>query len=429
MIARFFVAFIVVMLSASCDRSSNLADRRGPDITETGNTRIIVNHQPSWRDGEEWTVSSDPALTIGVGDGDPEYLFDQVRGITRLSTGEIVVLNAGDGQLRYYTAAGQYIRAVGRNGDGPGEMRAPRLLSRLNNDVLQVTHAGGRLRFGPDGNVVADYRINWGRIHEVSRRAAPAGSAGFLMESCGIPTPVFFDDSVLLCASRYTDVRFLPDKVGRHEVVELVARADELLEIIDTIGIFNVRSLIVYVQGGRHLPIFIGPPYGPRGRMRTGGRPTQLVYTPAEAYRIEIYSLQTPGRRVIIERAGGLRPLTQFDRESFDRAFTAPDPYNRLRRRPNPSEFRHLVTPVDSLSIIASAPYIDELNAVWAPLEPYGTFDVFDAHGVYLGRVSIPSTFRIHEIGFDYILDVTTDAFDVEYVVMYRLNRSRRAVE
>jgi hypothetical protein len=336
-----------------------------------------------------------------------------------LSDGTVVVLNSGAGQLRYYTPDGQYVRSVSRDGDGPGEMRGGRWLDRLEDDVVQVTHAGGRLRYGPDGSLVADDRLDWGRILELSRAVGLSGSSGFLMEACGLPTPLFLGDSVLLCASTHTDVRFLPAEAGVHQSVSLVARADWTLQAVDTLGIFHTRTLIMHVQGGRRLPAFLDPPYGPEGRMRVGGTPPKFIYTPADVYRIEHYELDGPDRRLVIERFGALRPPTALESSTFDRAFRW-GPVSA-----DPSSFRRLVTPVDSLSIIAAAPYVDATNAVWAPLDvPPRTFDVFDADGVYLGQVTLPvAEFAIHEIGSDYILGVATGDFDEEYVMMFTLDR------
>lgn len=406
-------------IAAGCADASHRATPRDPLITDSGNTRTVVNYAPRWRPGEEWTVATEPVLTLGMVDGPSQFLFDRIRGVTRLSNGVIVVLNSGDGQLRYYAPDGQHLRSVGRNGDGPGEMRGGRWLDRLEYDVVQVTHTGGRLRYGPDGRLVADDRLDWGRIHEVSRKVNHSGSAGFLMESCALPAPLFLGDSVLLCASTFNDIRFMPEQPGIYESTSLVARGDWSLDAVDTLGIFRTGSLIVYRQAGRPMPIFLVPPYGPGGWMRVGGTPARFVFSPADAYRIEVYDLETPMRRLVIERVGGLRPPTELEISSLDRAFP--------ERRPldDASRFRRLVMANDSLSAIAGVPYVDAVNAVWAPLlEPRGTFDVFDADGIYLGQVVVPKDrFRIHEIGTDYILGVAIDQLGVEYVRMFRLDR------
>ena len=52
------------------------------------------------------------------------------------------------------------------------------------------------------------------------------------------------------------------------------------------------------------------------------------------------------------------------------------------------------------------------------------TWQVFDPDGVWLGRFETPAGLRVTEIGEDYLLGIVRDDFDVEYVRMYRLERS-----
>ncbi|MEX2283758.1 MAG: hypothetical protein WEE89_14830 [Gemmatimonadota bacterium] len=152
-------------------------------------------------------------------EGNLDYLFDKIKGVTRLADGTIVVLNSGDGQLRFYSPDGTHLRNVGGIGGGPGEVRGARWIDRLDGDVIQVTNSDGRLRYKSDGTLLSDDRLRWDKIHRISRRSNLAGSAGFLMESCGLPTPLFIAEAILLCASTYGDIRFLPITAGLHESV------------------------------------------------------------------------------------------------------------------------------------------------------------------------------------------------------------------
>ena len=415
----------------------------GPVVTDSAGVRRVANREPRWGTAEGWRVSAEPVLRIGLVDGAREYLFHRIADLTRLSDGTIVVLNAGDGQLRYYSADGEHLRSVGGEGDGPGEMRDGRWLDRLENDVVQVTHRGGRLRYAPDGTLLADDRLRWDRMHALGRAADISNSSGFLMESCWGDTPLFLGDVVLLCASTYTDVRFLPSEAGYHESEMFVARSGWSLEVLDTIGTFAYRGMVRYPAAGRLFSARIGPPYAPRGSMRVSGSPPQLAYTEARAYCIELHSITGPERRLVIERAGGLRAPTSDELAGFDRSFDGEQPFDGIGIRPvGPSrsrplrpagdadEFRDQVAVVDSVSIIEGAPHVDALGAVWAPLEsppdaPSRVYDVFDAAGIYLGQVELPRLyFRIEEIGDDYILGIYSDELGVEYVTMYRLTRS-----
>lgn len=400
-----------------------------PSVRDSAGARIVTSPAPRWGPGEGWTVSAEPVLRIGSIDGTSPSLFDGIAGVTRLSDGTIVVLDTGSAQLRYFSASGEHVRSVGREGRGPGEMRAPRWLQKLPDGSVQVTHTDGRLRFGPDGSLVADDRMRWDRVHEIAP-AAPRGSAGFLMESCPVDTPLFLGEAVLLCASSWGDVRFLPDEPGVYRVVSLVVRADWSLGTLDTLALFDRGRLIMYRASGRVHPTRLSPPYGPDGQMGVSGSPPWLTYAHRLWYRVERHAIDGPEGPLVMERAGGLRAPTTAERRGFERAFRPESPFDtgRFRVPPgDPAAFRDQVEPADSVSVISGAPRVDALGTTWVPLEPGPSdsrriHDVFDEEGVYLGQVALPHL-RVHEIGPDYVLGVETDELGVEYVVLYALDR------
>ena len=87
---------------------------------------------------ERWALSESPLVEIGVLEGEQPYQLHRVRGSVRLEDGRIVVLNAGSQELRYYNAAGRFLGAVGRQGEGPGEFQSPAGLRRSDAGGLQV---------------------------------------------------------------------------------------------------------------------------------------------------------------------------------------------------------------------------------------------------------------------------------------------------
>ncbi|MEZ4696423.1 MAG: hypothetical protein R2832_08410 [Rhodothermales bacterium] len=62
-------------------------------------------------------------LTIGVADGEPEYLLGDVRGIDATSDGTIYIFDYQPMEIRAYNNDGRYIGVVAGRGDGPGEIR------------------------------------------------------------------------------------------------------------------------------------------------------------------------------------------------------------------------------------------------------------------------------------------------------------------
>ena len=90
---------------------------------------IVETYRESWSSGGGWEVRPNPQLVIGQVDGDAPYLFSGIVGVVRLDNGEIAV---GDGQsreIRIFSPAGEFVRAVGGPGDGPSEI--PQMLHRV----------------------------------------------------------------------------------------------------------------------------------------------------------------------------------------------------------------------------------------------------------------------------------------------------------
>src|SRR5262245_7554741 len=83
-----------------------------------------------------WTIASKPSLSIGDVEGAPAYLFSQIVGTSRLSSGGIVVADRGSNQIRFFDRAGRHLRTVGRTGGGPGEYEYIRALMRCGGDSI-----------------------------------------------------------------------------------------------------------------------------------------------------------------------------------------------------------------------------------------------------------------------------------------------------
>ena len=70
-----------------------------------------------------WRVDSTPDLVIGVAEGPEPYLFTDISGALRQRDGTIVIADRRTRQLRFFDADGQFIKAIGGAGQGPGEFQ------------------------------------------------------------------------------------------------------------------------------------------------------------------------------------------------------------------------------------------------------------------------------------------------------------------
>ncbi len=90
-------------------------------------TAIIIGGCHSGKDASpthptEMTLSADPMLTIGVSEGDPNYMFGGVVALA-VQSNKILVADSRNIAIRVYSESGDYLSDLGRKGNGPGEFR------------------------------------------------------------------------------------------------------------------------------------------------------------------------------------------------------------------------------------------------------------------------------------------------------------------
>lgn len=125
--------------------------------------RIVENHTPVWHPTEAWTIDPDPAVEIGVREGEPTYQLFRVYNALRLEDGRILVSNRGSSEVRFFDAAGRFLHAVGGRGGGPGEFSEFSLmeLCRLPGERIAVGDSGhGRFHiFSTTGELLEVVRL------------------------------------------------------------------------------------------------------------------------------------------------------------------------------------------------------------------------------------------------------------------------------
>jgi hypothetical protein len=106
--------------------------------TESSDPDSDPTLEPQARGVEVWTLSGEPLLEIGVREGEDAYQLHRARSSARLDDGRIVVANAGSQELRFFDSEGVFLRAVGGDGEGPGEFRYPTRVRKTGQDSLLV---------------------------------------------------------------------------------------------------------------------------------------------------------------------------------------------------------------------------------------------------------------------------------------------------
>jgi hypothetical protein len=83
---------------------------------------ISIIENPELDDARRrFVVADKPAVVVGALEGSEEEHFTRIAGILRLSTGEIAVAEMRPAEIRVFSAEGDFVRRIGRPGEGPGE--------------------------------------------------------------------------------------------------------------------------------------------------------------------------------------------------------------------------------------------------------------------------------------------------------------------
>ncbi len=391
---------ILALALPGCD--SGTARSSGSEVRDSAGVRIVVNTGPRWPEVRGWRLAAEPAVDIGVLQGDTNYQLFRVEGAVRLNDGPIVVANAGTSELRFYDAAGRFLSAVGREGGGPGEFGDLGSLMLLHGDSLLVWDWGHqRLSvFGPGGDFIRLFTL---------QSLADAGA---------FPTYIapLADGSLLVAAQRSVASREIKSGVSRDSA--LYGRWDLQGALIDTIGRFPAGEYYTraWDRGMSRLAL-------PFGRFAWAAvHRAGFYFGSSDAYEIGYYTATGTLQRLIrIDQPN--REVTTEDRERYKHELleeAAEEGYRQtaerlLRDMPFPQRMpAHGALRVDVEGDLWVAGYA-------RPGEDQVHWTVFDPDGVMLGGVETPRRFHVYQIGTDFVLGRFDDELDIEHVRLYEL--------
>lgn len=382
-------------------------DSAGIEIVESTSPRLGSN---------AWTISEEPVLQIGETEGEDAYLFAGInpQGATGLplvflwAMDQIVVCNGMDRTIRVFDEHGGLVRIIGGEGEGPGEFS---VMEACWPTVSGMVVAGG--------NYLSFLDLE-GAITRKVRIPTVDGARVF-------PYGIFEDGSYLVI--RPHDI---PDSPGMYD-----AAAGAF--IVGTDG--EPSSELFRVKQDRRLHegrYSITQQFGPLGSIL--GSANGIFYGWPETYSISAFNKEGVLRRVV-SRAWKPVPITTEDigwwlslRDTLVELWgnDSPDFRRAYREQTGIMVFPEYLAPFDRL-------LVDHTEHLWVrnthirydrafaafrvrfPQER--TWDVFDPEGRWVTTLTLPNSFRVHDIGEDYILGVWQDDLDVEYVRMFSLDR------
>lgn len=368
-------------------------------VRDSSGITIVENLEPEWGEGDEWRVTQALASIGGVDVSRPYRLFD-VRGAVRLGTGAIVVADFTSRQIRWYAEDGSFLRAVGREGGGPGEFKSILNMWRIRGDSVAVFDFGNARMtvLGPDGEIGREVGVQ----PLLARPVGPFADGSFLA----------WRPTSQIATGRTT--------VGVHRGRALFVRLNSSGEVVDTLT--ERPGAVRYHDTVAGRPLMASPPYTNPSGFSVAVAPEHWYYSSLDRFEIEEYSQEGRIRR-LIRCDVSPRPVTpelverwrRFAREEFSQM---PPVFRDWRvNLPVPETLpAHGALLADSEGYLWAAEYsLEEESTTWW---------VFNADGRWLGAVAIPPGGTLTQIGSDFVLGVWKDELDVEQVRMYGLRRS-----
>jgi hypothetical protein len=343
-----------------------------------------------------WTLTE--TLRIGGGEAGPT-LFLQIRSIDADSKGRIFVYDRRTQDIRVFGPDGAFIRTVGRQGSGPGELRNAEGIRIDQQGRIWVRDAANSrfTVFSPEGefekNWVMKFCWSQGTWHpQVDRQNR------IVDHDCVVPTGGGR-------AMENVVVAYRPDFAGV-----------DTLSPRPACGTPELGEAATWVRRSEKSTVYMSVPFAPRP-IQALGRSGETWCAPNPS-RYEILRL-VPGARDTVRITREIAPVsvTKAERDSIIGVFDARGPsgldFNRI---PRTKPIIEQVTIDDQ-----GRPWVRRANA-----QKVVEFDVYDTNGKPVATVAFP---RVRTPGWPFIVrgehvfTVVLDEDDVPHVVRYQIDR------
>ncbi len=408
----------------------------------------IVEIQPTtWPPPEVWQIEENPAVSIGVTTGDPDYELYAVQGTATTGNGGTVVAEF-DATLRYYDRDGIHLRTLEREGEGPGEARSFNYLSGYKGDSLILTTMQGRGGTIHYRLLILDDQAEFGRNLDlrVPGSGEKTDSVVWVTQFMDMDQTSLADGSFALLGG--TQIRLDRSEDGVVPGLAALVRADPNGHLMDTIDVVKVGSFEHQPLSDRKWGMILldAEPPPPRANGM------QVYWTPGDRYLVNVFEASPAGShhedrstrlRRSIRLLTPLSPLTPEHRQEHI-GIVVPT-YDGDEPPEIQREYRDYLNGLpspDSLPAIQDL-RVDPLGNIWVELfeipgkgvrgfaqgkglsvqkEP-ARWVVFTSDGTLLGSVLTPPDLEIKEIGTDHILGITTDQYGAYQVRRHSIQR------
>ncbi|MFC1531568.1 6-bladed beta-propeller [Gemmatimonadota bacterium] len=389
--------------AVGCTVESQPAAEWDGTIRDSAGVTIVENRdRPLWKAGDEWTFTR--LVRIGVVDGDSNYVFGDVGGVTVDSHGRIFVLDVQAQHVKVFSPEGEFEQVIGGPGEGPGELAGAYFAPVMGlGDTLLVADLRENRRvnrYAPDGSSVGSYPVQFGSVWPILSRATPSGEIAVSVRPADWYAESEKNDRIVVLSPEGTD------------------------------------TLLTFpsAQTLRLSPRFAVVLYSPEP-MWAITEDSKVLFGMNDQYRIGLYASGTLER--IIQKPVERMPITERDKEYHLGRFAARGrentrfaeyypAFNDIIAGPNGTIWVQHVRPVSELSDAEreSRPSLSSVSKIPTILRDFHSapeWDVFDAEGRFLGEVAMPPRFMPQLFRGDKIYGRWTDHLGVHYVMVLKI--------
>lgn len=333
---------------------------------------------------------------IGQDEGDDEYIFPGITGLTVDDNGTVFILIAQDDAIRVFNPDGIYSHTIARQGQGPGELYLAQTINRGPEGNIWVASMGTQkiTIFNPDGTYIRD--ITFPRLPPLFVQTTSDGFMGLYINQ--VPSP---DDPMLINVT-YALRRFS-------------AEGDSLSTMFEN----NLRMDLTDLQLGgmqEQVPFYT---QDDQGRVWQTRARTDL-------FEVNVYNPEGSFDRVIEKEHVKIEKSAEEIQEEKDlvqRAMAA-------QMQDIPEEMNISYEP-ERYRVATGFPHFDPRGYVWVQTAREGTMDtneflLFDMRGQYVQKTLIPDVgtpiFLIFIGDKLYLTDQGSDA--IPQVIVYTVTIS-----
>ncbi len=358
-------------------------------VRDSAGTRL-VEHRALPDSLENWSIASQPDVSIGALEGTGPDVFGRVADVVETSEGVIVVADGFDRELRAFDSAGVHLWSAGQRGEGPGEFEVITAVSVIRGDSIAVFD-GNALRvtiFTEFGVFARDYRLADPIATRPPGRTAGITRAGQLVGLGSKPSP-------------------LPGQTARYETFVGPVFYDPVgSPVAEGPSLSAGDFVILRNNDARRSYTSTALPMGRRIQLAVG--PETIAVATQQHFEILRYN----GSGSLIEVLRVATPAVPPDEDRYEAMVGGsiggflPDSLPALDRI-------HLDV-ADRLWVEDYVPPYEDRTAGWW---------VFSSDGNLQARATIPADFSPRVIGEDHVLGVTEYSLGVDYVERRRLLR------